>query len=163
MTDKRIAIVEDDPFVVAHLKNALARRMPDVDVVGVLEPVAPAGFDVYIVDREFGGDSHGRDVVQRIRSISPGSLVLAYSAHLDREFLRELLREGCEGAFDKGSLEELDSLIGIIESYFATDRASGAVVQGVGNTVRAIAGLLREWNLRFANNGRAHAETFGDA
>ena len=163
MTDKRIAIVEDDPFVVAHLKNALERRMPDVSVVGVLEPVAPAGFDVYIVDREFGGDSHGRDVVQRIRAISPGSLVLAYSAHLDREHLRELLREGCEGAFDKGSLEELDSMIGIVESYFATDRAGGTVVRGVGNTVRAIGGLLREWNLRLANNGRANAETFGDA
>ena len=54
-------------------------------------------------------------------------------------------------------------MTGIIESYFATDRAGGAVVRGVGNTVRAITGLLREWNLRFANNGRAHAKTFSDA
>jgi DNA-binding NarL/FixJ family response regulator len=162
MTKKRVAIVDDDPFVVAHLKNALARRLPEVDVMGVLEPVAPAGFHVYIVDREFAGDSHGRGVVQRIRAVSPASLVLVYSAHLDREFLRELLREGCEGAFDKGSLEELDSMMAIIESYLLTDRAGGAVLRGIGNTVRAISGLLHEWNLRLDNNGRAHAKTFGD-
>ena len=33
MTDKKIAIVDDDPFVVAHLKNALARRMPFIGVL----------------------------------------------------------------------------------------------------------------------------------
>jgi DNA-binding NarL/FixJ family response regulator len=163
MIEKKIAIIDDDPFVVAHLKNALQRRMPGVDVVGVVEPVAPAGFEVYIVDREFDGDSRGRDVVNRIRSISPGSLVLAYSAHLDREFLRALLREGCEGAFDKGSLEELDSMIDIIESHFAAGKSGEPAAQGLGNTVRAISGLLREWNLRLENNGRANAKTFSDA
>lgn len=162
MSDKRIAIIDDDPFVVAHLKSALAQRLTGIDVVGVVEPVAPAGFDVYIVDKEFDGDSRGQDVVQRIRSISPGSLVLAYSAHLDREFLRALLREGCEGAFDKGSLEELGSMIDIIESHLATGKSGSAAVRGLGNTVRAISGLLHEWNLRLANNGRAHAKTFGD-
>ena len=42
MTEKKIAIVDDDPFVVAHLKCNLERRMPDVDVVGIVEPVAPS-------------------------------------------------------------------------------------------------------------------------
>ena len=163
MSVKKIAIIDDDPFVVAHLKSALAKRMPGADIIGVVEPVAPAGFDVYIVDREFDGDSRGQDVVQRIRLISPGSLVLAYSAHLDRDFLRALLREGCEGAFDKGSLEELDSMISIIESHFAARNSRRVAVRGLGNTVRSISGLLHEWNLRLANSGRAHAKTSSDA
>lgn len=163
MSEKKIAIIDDDPFVVEHLKSALLRRMPDADVVGVVEPVAPAGFDVYIVDQEFDGDSRGQEVVQRIRSFDPGSLVLAYSAHLDRDFLRALLREGCEGAFDKGSLEELDSMIDIIETHFATGGPADIAVRGLGNTARAISGLLHEWNLRLANNGRAYTKTSGDA
>ena len=163
MSVKKIAIIDDDPFVVAHLRSALEKRIPEVQVTGVVEPVAPAGFDVYIVDQDFDGDSRGQDVVQRIHLISPGSLVLAYSAHLDREFLRALLREGCEGAFDKGSLQELDAMIDIIESHFATGKSGNVDVRGLGNTVRAISGLVREWNLRLANNGRAHARTFKDA
>lgn len=163
MNEKKIAIIDDDPFVVAHLRSALSARMPGVEVVGIIEPVAPAGFGVYIVDKEFDGDSRGHDVVQRIRSISPRSLVLAYSANLDREFLRALLREGCEGAFDKGSLEELDCMIGIIESHFSAARPEDSAVKGVGNTVRAISGLLHEWNLRLNDQGRANAKTIGDA
>lgn len=163
MNEMKIAIIDDDPFVVGHLKSALAQRLPDADVVGIVEPVAPAGFDVYIVDKEFDGDSRGQDVVQRIRAFAPGSLVLAYSAHLDREFLRALLREGCEGAFDKGSLEELDSMIDMIETHLANDRSQAIAVRGLGNTVRAISGLLHEWNLRLADNGRAYTRTSGDA
>lgn len=163
MIEKRIAVVDDDPFVVAHLKSALERRIADVEVVGIIEPVAPVGFDVYIVDKDFDGDNRGQDVVNRIRSISPRSLVLAYSAHLDREFLRGLLREGCEGAFDKGSLEELDSMINIIEAHFSSSEPQEFSIQGVGNTVRAISGLLREWNLRLDKGGRADAEIVSDA
>ena len=163
MSKKKIAIIDDDPFVVAHLKSALLRRIPEAGVLGIVEPVAPAGFDVYIVDQDFNGDSRGQDVVQRIRSFNPGSLVLAYSAHLDRDFLRALLREGCEGAFDKGSLEDLDAMIDIIESHFATSGSVEIAVSGVGNTVRAISGLLHEWNLRLATNGRAYTKTPGDA
>lgn len=163
MFDNKIAIIDDDPFIVAHLKDALTSRLPNCNVVGIIEPVAPAGFDVYIVDKEFDGDSMGEDVVQRIRSISPDSLVLAYSSHLDRDFLRALLREGCEGAFDKGSLEELDSMINIIESYFADGRPDKHRIRGVGNTIMSISGLLREWNRRLDNNGRAHMKTYSDS
>lgn len=163
MSEKRIAIIDDDPFVVAHLRQAFGKRLPDVTVEGIAEPVAPAGFDVYVVDREFDGDAHGGEVVRRIRALAPQSLVLAYSAYLDREFLRGLLREGCAGAFDKGSLEELDAMIAIVAEHLATDRSRTAALRGFGETVRAISSLVREWNLRLANSGRAEAKTFGDA
>ena len=163
MTQKRIAIIDDDPFLVAHLQQAIAERLTDVEVVGIEDPVAPAGFDAYVVDREFGGDIRGHDVIGRIRALEPHSLVLAYSAYLDRDFLRALLREGCEGAFDKGSLEELDAMIAIIGDYLSRGGRGAAGKNGFGGTVRAISGLVREWNLRLAERGRADAKAFSDA
>ena len=163
MNSKRIAIIDDDPFVVAYLRQAFGKHLPDVEVEGISEPVAPAGFDVYVVDREFDGEAQGREVVRRIRAVAPQSLVIAYSAHLDREFLRSLLREGCAGAFDKGSLEELDNMIAIIADHLATDTSENGPLRSFGETVRAISSLVREWNLRLANNGRAEVKTFGDA
>ena len=162
MNQKRIAIIDDDPFVVAHLKKNLIKRIADVQVVGIVEPVAPAAFDVYIVDKEFDGDSLGQDVVHRIRSVAPQSLVLAYSAFLDRDYLRALLMEGCEGAFDKGSLEEVDAMIDVIELYFASGKRGHDGVEGFGKTVRAISGLVREWNLRITNTGNAEAKILSD-
>jgi DNA-binding NarL/FixJ family response regulator len=163
MTHKRIAIIDDDPFLVAHLQQAIAERLTNGEVVGIEDPVAPAGFDAYVVDREFGGDSRGHDVIGRIRAIEPESLVLAYSAYLDRDFLRALLREGCEGAFDKGSLEELDAMISIIGDFLSRGRLDATGTRGFGGTVRAISGLVREWNLRLAERGRADAKVCGDA
>lgn len=163
MKQQRIAIIDDDPFVIAHLKQAIAERLPDTDVVGIGDPVAPAGFDAYVVDREFGGDSRGHDVIGRIRALEPESLVLAYSAYLDRDFLRTLLREGCEGAFDKGSLEELDAMISVIGEFLFSGRQATVGTNGLGGTVRAISGLVREWNLRLAERGRADARVCGDA
>jgi DNA-binding NarL/FixJ family response regulator len=163
MSNKRIAIIDDDPFVVAYLRQAFGKHLPDVAVEGIAEPVAPAGFDVYVVDREFDGEAQGREVVRRIRAVAPKSLVVAYSAHLDREFLRSLLREGCAGAFDKGSLDELDNMIAIIAEHLATDSGGIGPARSFGETVRAISSLVREWNLRLENNGRAEAKTFGDA
>lgn len=162
MKQKRIAIIDDDPFLVAHLKQAIAERLTDVEVVGIEDPVAPAGFEAYVVDREFGGDSRGHDVIGRIRALEPQSLVLAYSAYLDRDFLRTLLREGCEGAFDKGSLEELDAMISIIGDFLSRGSRAAADTRGFGGTVRAISGLVREWNLRLAERGRADAKVCGD-
>jgi len=100
----RVVIIDDDPFVTKHVAKSFAERLPDVEVVGITNPIAPVGFDVYIVDREFGGDNCGRDIVQRVKEIAPNSLIIAYSAFLDRDYLRALLLDDCEGAFDKGSL-----------------------------------------------------------
>jgi DNA-binding NarL/FixJ family response regulator len=162
MTLKRIAIIDDDPFLVSHLQQSIAERLTGVEVVGIEEPVAPAGFDAYVVDREFGGDSRGHDVIGRIRALEPRSLVLAYSAYLDRDFLRALLRKGCEGAFDKGSLEELDSMISVIGDFLSCGRRDASAGRGLGGTVRAISGLVREWNLRLSETGRADVKAYGD-
>ena len=125
MPKGRIAIIDDDPFTFAHLQHVFQKRLAGVEVAGIAEPIAPVGFDVYVVDKEFRGANLGHDVVKRIQAIAPESLVLAYSAYLDREFLRGLMGERCRGAFDKGSLEEVDRMISVIETYLEADLTGG--------------------------------------
>ena len=163
MKQPLIAIIDDDPFVARHLRQTFAERIPNAEVVGISNPIAPIGFDVYIVDREFGSDSCGQDLVKRIKRIAPESLVVAYSAFLDREFLRNLVLEHCEGAFDKGSLEELEKMMGLIESFLdggASSRKGGVLARGA---VSSILDLLREWNTRLARNGGAAPQYHQDA
>ena len=66
----KIAIIDDDPFVMTHLAHSFKQRLPNVEVVGVSDPVAPVGYQVYIVDREFDGNNCGQDLVQRIKYLS---------------------------------------------------------------------------------------------
>ena len=159
----RIAIIDDDPFVMEHLAQSFRQRLPDVEVVGVSDPVAPVGFHVYIVDRDFGGENCGEDLIQRVKRIAPNSLVIAYSAFLDRDFLRSLILEHCEGAFDKGSLTELEKMIELIEDFLEESRSPGKSSRSSKNTVRSILDLVREWNIRLSQNGHASARYHSDA
>ena len=158
----RIAIVDDDPFVATHLKDAISERLPDAEVVGVTNPVAPIGFDVYIVDKEFGDDDHGFELVRRVKAIAPESLVIAYSAFLDRDFLRNLLSAECDGAFDKGSLEQLDDMLSLIAGYLETRPGREGARRRLTDTLVSIADLVREWNVRLAVSGGAAPEYHRD-
>ena len=158
----KIAIIDDDPFVMTHLAHSFKQRLPNVEVVGVSDPVAPVGYQVYIVDREFDGNNCGQDLVQRIRRIAPNSLVIAYSAFLDRDYLRNLILEHCEGAFDKGSLAELEKMIELIDEFLEKIRTSKMAGQSSTSTVRSIYELVREWNIRLSQNGHAAARYHSD-
>ena len=74
----RIAVVDDDPFVATHLTETILARLPGAEVVGVTNPVAPVGFDVYIVDKEFGDADRGFELVRRVKAIAPDSLSLIH-------------------------------------------------------------------------------------
>jgi DNA-binding LytR/AlgR family response regulator len=159
----RIAIIDDDPFVTQHLTRHFAGRIPAAETVGISNPVAPVGYDVYIVDREFGEDSCGQELVQRIKQVAPKSLVIAYSAFLDRDFLRSLIVEDCEGAFDKGSLEELEKMTALIQAYLETGTIPNSASELRQGTVRSILNLVREWNTRLSRNGQASAKYHSNA
>ena len=151
----RIAIIDDDPFVTKHLTQHFSDRLPQTEVVGIGNPIAPVGFDVYIVDREFGDDSCGQELVQRVKKVAPNSLIIAYSAFLDRAFLRDLVLEDCEGAFDKGSLEELEKMTLLIEDFLATGSVSAKARKSNQGTIHLILNLVREWNTRLSRSGQA--------
>ena len=159
MEDKtlRIAVIDDDPLVLAHLSRTFAQQFPDADIVGVSDPIAPVGYDVYIIDREFGENRCGLDLIKRVKRLAPDSLVVAYSAFLDRDYLRSLILEHCEGAFDKGSLEELEKMIGLIGDFLDKRGPRKGNSPSAKNTVRSIFELVREWNIRLSQNGHASA------
>lgn len=158
----RIAIIDDDPFVLKHLTHTFSQRLPDVETVGLSDPIAPAGYDVYIIDREFADQSRGLELIKRVKRLAPNSLVIAYSAFLDRDYLRSLILEHCEGAFDKGSLEELEKMIKLIEGHLEEAHTGAAARVSSRNTVRSIIELVREWNIRIAQNGHASARYHSD-
>jgi hypothetical protein len=137
--------------------------MPKAEIIGISNPLAPLGFDAYIVDREFGEDSCGQELLQRIKKVSPNSLVISYSAFLDREFLRDLVLQDCEGAFDKGSLEELEKMTALIHEFAETGRRPNNASGSRDGTIRSILNLLREWNTRLSRNGHAGAKYHGNA
>jgi DNA-binding NarL/FixJ family response regulator len=159
----RVVIIDDDPFVLKHIRQSFAERLPSVDVVGITNPIAPVGFDVYIIDRDFGDNNHGQELVQRVKELSPNSMVIAYSAFLDRDYLRALLAEDCEGAFDKGSLEELDNMMNLIEMFLASGQLPNKSSENATGTVQSIFKLVREWNIRLSHSGHAAADYQSDA
>lgn len=163
MQNPRMVIIDDDPFVIKHLNKHLGEKIPQLEIVGISNPIAPVGFNIYIIDREFGEDSCGQDLMQRVRKLAPKSLVIAYSAFLDRDFLRRLVLEDCEGAFDKGSLEELEKMTALISSYIETGEPPKQSAEPPRGTVRSILNLVREWNTRISTQGRAAAKYHGKA
>ncbi len=163
MHNPRLVIIDDDPFVIKHLTRFFGSRIPRLEVVGISNPIAPVGFNIYIIDREFGEDSCGQDLMQRVRKLAPNSLLLAYSAFLDRDFLRNLVLEDCEGAFDKGSLEELEKMTALIEAFLETGKRPRQPSEPLQGTVRSILNLVREWNTRISRHGQAAAKYHGRA
>ena len=147
MAPLRIAIVDDDPFVAAHLQIALAERLPSAELFMIEEPVAPAGYDVYVIDNDFGGRAVGGELHDRVRAVAPDALVLAYSAELDSSFLRRLMRGGARDAYDKESAGDREALVLAIVEEAERRRGGGRRRRGRG-PVAAVADLLREWNRR---------------
>ena len=158
----RIAVIDDDPFVLTHLTCTFAQRFPNAEIVGVSDPTVPVGHDVYIVDREFGENRCGLDLIKRVKRLEPASLVVAYSAFLDRDYLRGLILEHCEGAFDKGSLEELEKMVELIGDQLDKPGSSKVNSPSPKDTVRSIFELVREWNTRLSQNGHAAARYHSD-
>ncbi|MEE2890661.1 MAG: hypothetical protein VX766_00830 [Pseudomonadota bacterium] len=148
MDPLRIAIIDDDPFVAAHLKIALSEHLPSAEVFTVEEPVAPAGYDVYVIDNDFGGRQFGGELADRVRAVAPDALIVAYSAELDSIFLRRLMRGGARDAYDKASLEDREALVQEIVEEYERRRIGGKRRRRSGGTIAAVASLMREWNVR---------------
>lgn len=155
MTTLRIAIIDDDPFVADHLRLALAEALPTAELYMIEEPVPVAGYDVYVVDNDFGGEAHGAELHDRLRAIAPGAELVVYSAELDTSFLRRLMRGGAREVFDKSSSTDRDAMIARIVDADARKR-SGLRRRATGlGAVGSVTALLREWNHRLQRSSTA--------
>ena len=148
--EPRALILDDDPDSVELMTYALRQVLPDVAVQTRATPEPLDGFDLYVLDNDFDGEYRAGQLATEIRARQPNSLIVAFSACLDAPSLKHLINAGCNGAFEKGSREELDRMLRfVVERLLESDQESSSIGrQSFLATVRAIAALIRLWNRR---------------
>lgn len=150
-TAPRALIIDDDPDSVAFLRFRLRRRFPHMEMDTRLSPDAEGDYDLYFLDNEFHGQRLAGQLASSIRARRPQSLIIAFSAHLDAESLKQLVNAGCDGACDKSDPDDLEPMLQIVNRYVKTMsvRSSGAgPSRGLIQAIQSITELIRQWNQR---------------
>lgn len=144
-------LLDDDEYALDFLQAVLAERYPELGIEKRLDPDPAGEFDLYFLDDDFEGVRLAGRLARRIRAQRPQAVILAFSASLDRETLKELLNAGCNGVCDKKvpadmpqMLEALDRCIAALEERRQRPPASFSG----RNLVRTFRELFREWNQR---------------
>lgn len=153
----RILIVDDDQDASEFLVFRLREAVPDVHIETRSEPDVSGGFDIYLLDNDFGGERHAGQLARRIRRVQRDALVIAFSAYLDAESLKQLINAGCDGACEKHEPVEVDQLMEVVRSFVASWTSNNKPQRsrkGLVETILSITELLREWNRRLDNQTR---------
>lgn len=135
--------------------------MPEVDCEARLQPEVDGDFDIYFIDNEFEGQRIAAQLADQIRSQKPSAVIIAYSATLDRQTLKRLMKAGCTKACDKSAPSELDATLDVLRRHVdemkaiqATRRPRGplgSIIHGL----RTLTGLFESWNTRLRQNESA--------
>jgi DNA-binding response OmpR family regulator len=150
----RILIVDDDTDASEFLEYRLRKAIPQAHIETRDTPEVSGGFDIYLLDNDFGGEMFAGVLAQSIRRIQRDALVIAFSAHLDATTLKQLINAGCDGACEKHEPEEVDQLMNVIRSFVSSwtnNRRHPSSRKGLVATILSITELLREWNRRLDN------------
>src|SRR5262249_17493069 len=97
----RALLLDDDPYALEFLRAILAERYPGLDIDVRTEPDPTGEYDLYLLDDDFEGVRLAGKLARRIRAQRPEALILAFSASLDGQTLKDLLGAGCNGVCDK--------------------------------------------------------------
>jgi DNA-binding NarL/FixJ family response regulator len=147
----RLLLIDDDPVVTEILLMRIARSCPTVVAEAVAEPVAMPGYDIYVVDVNFGERQEGVRLAEAISIVSPGATVFMLSSFLDVGVLKRAMGVQCRGAYDKREPDDLAALMLAI-----SDAASGETSEAASEPPRRrgllgdLAALIREWNRRIS-------------
>jgi DNA-binding NarL/FixJ family response regulator len=105
-TKLKVAIVDDHPVVRQGLAQAISRE-PDLQVcteasgiVEALQKMDGANPDVFVIDISLDGED-GIELIDYVKSRSPATKVLVYSAHDEQTFAGRVLRAGALGFINK--------------------------------------------------------------
>jgi CheY-like chemotaxis protein len=140
-------LLDDDPWALELLRGHLEEFFPTLTAVTRLEPDPSGDFDVFLIDNDFNGVDHAEVLARQIRHRLPHALIVAFSATLSATVLRRLINGGCDGACEKANPAELLQLFGIIRAHLGARRQRLRETGFLG-AVRAVRGLLAEWNKR---------------
>ena len=159
----KILLLDDDPAALRFLEYKLRRSIPEVDCEARLQPEVDGDFDIYFIDNEFEGQRIAAQLADRIRTLKPSALIIAYSATLDRDTLKRLMQAGCTKACDKSAPSELDAALDVLREHVQRIRMArkeaprgplGSLIQGL----RTVTGLIEAWNTRVRQNNRQLTE-----
>lgn len=148
---KRVLLIDDDAVVARLLSFRIMRACPNAEVEVELTPIVRPGFDIYVVDNDFGGKQEGMRLAETLALATPGATVLLLSSYLDAKLLKRAVNARCHGAFDKRDPEDLARLVRTIADTPAIGAAGRELVRARSTRLGLmgeIATLIRQWNRR---------------
>lgn len=157
----KILLLDDDPAALRYLEYKLKRSMPEVDCEARLQPEVDGDFDIYFIDNEFEGQRIAAQLADQIRSLKPSAVIIAYSATLDRQTLKRLMKAGCTKACDKSAPNELDATLDVIRRHveemklLEANRRPRGPLGSIIHGLRTLTGLFESWNTRLRQNETA--------
>jgi two-component system, NarL family, response regulator DegU len=111
MSPTKVLLVDDHPIVRTGIRNLL-ERAAEINVVGeasdgfealkLIERLSP---DVVLLDMEMPG-MNGNEVAIHLKEAGSPVKILALSAHDDKQYIQELLRNGASGYLTKEEVPE---------------------------------------------------------
>jgi EAL domain-containing protein (putative c-di-GMP-specific phosphodiesterase class I)/DNA-binding NarL/FixJ family response regulator len=141
-TPIRVLIAEDDSSV-RRAVEALIRSEKSLELVAAVGDAADAVEaakreqpDVALIDVRMPGG--GASAARGIRGCSPGTRVLAYTAHVDRETVLEMIEAGAIGYLLKG--DSIDEIVDAIQRAAAGQAPLSAEV--TGDVIKELRGQL---------------------
>ena len=109
-------------------------------------PAHAGDYDIYVFGTDFDGVPLGLSLARTLRHDRPKALIIATSDNYDGDLLKALLNAGCNGACDKGSPDDLDTLLELVGAHV---EKIGGRRDGITGVLRSMTNLLREWNQPF--------------
>ena len=146
----RALLLDDDPLFAAGFRRRFRLAFPDAVLETRTDPRVDGDFDLYFLDNQFEGEELAERLLNEVRVVNPGALVIAVSASLDADILKSLLNLGCNGACDKSKLSDLEEMFRLVRRFINNRKAEQPRHSrgGLMSAIRSITDLLREWNAR---------------
>ncbi len=141
----RTLVVDDDVLAARLVEARLLQQFPEMVIESTTNPTALGSHDVYLIDNDFNGTKLGSSLARTLRADYPESLIIAFSGTLDGDLLKTLINAGCNGACEKSSADDFNTMLEMIEKFTAQSQEEAGGIFGV---LKSMTGLLREWNQR---------------
>ncbi len=154
-TQMTALLIDDDPVLLGLLSFRLQRICPRLVVTQSTEPQAPPGYDVYVIDNDFGGAHSGARLAERIRMASPDALILVFSSFLDVPLLKRVVNVGADGVFDKREEADIERLLDVVATHVETHAGKAKEPPPSKGLVGEIVGMLQVWNAKLAREENA--------
>ena len=148
---RRLLLIDDDQITAELLLLRIRQHCPSVAAEAIHDPVAPPGYDIYVLDLNFAGRQEGVRLAESIAATSPAAKVFLLSSFLEVPVLKRAMGVQCGGAFDKREPEDVAALLRAIAEFASREvpDADGQPVRRRG-LISDMTALIREWNRRIS-------------